>query len=261
MLQDKDLDKLFQNRFKDFEIEPSEGLFDKIAGELDGKKKKKTFFVWWMAAASVVLVLGVGLFFACHPNGKTSQKIVRLKPAVKPSVKDEKLPVEKVAVANESVENQEAIKDKSASNKANVPKQSFIASAKQKPLKKDYEKPTLPARPDSQRVVERETLVAKSETRKISPETQNVSKPEIEAPEIKKEEPVLASLLKEDADDSAQTDKSKRKIRSMGDIINFVVSKVDKRQEKLIHFSNNDEGTELTGVNLGFVKFKSKNKN
>jgi len=51
----------------------------------------------------------------------------------------------------------------------------------------------------------------------------------------------------------------KRKIRSIGGLVNYVVGKVDPRDDKVIEFTDNDEGTEVSGINLGLLKIKSKN--
>jgi len=40
--------------------------------------------------------------------------------------------------------------------------------------------------------------------------------------------------------------------------VNFVIAQVDKREDKLIEFTESDEGTEVSGINLGLLKIKSK---
>ena len=49
----------------------------------------------------------------------------------------------------------------------------------------------------------------------------------------------------------------KHGIRNFGDIVNLVVAKVDKRKDKVIEFSDDDEdGSSITGINLGVIKVK-----
>ena len=50
----------------------------------------------------------------------------------------------------------------------------------------------------------------------------------------------------------------KRGIRNMGDLINFVVDKVDKREDKLIRFDTDDDNSSLIGINIGMIKFSKK---
>ena len=52
--------------------------------------------------------------------------------------------------------------------------------------------------------------------------------------------------------------RGQRKIRSIGSLVNFVIAKVDKREDKLIEFKDSDEGSEVSGINLGLVKIKGK---
>jgi hypothetical protein len=51
--------------------------------------------------------------------------------------------------------------------------------------------------------------------------------------------------------------KTRHKIHSLGDLINVVVAKVDKRKDKIIQFTDTDDGdSNITGVNLGVIKIK-----
>lgn len=55
------------------------------------------------------------------------------------------------------------------------------------------------------------------------------------------------------------TGKAKHKrIRSIGDVVNLVMAKVDKREDKLIQFTDSDDGDEsnVTGINLGIINLK-----
>ncbi|RYE28502.1 MAG: hypothetical protein EOP42_16695 [Sphingobacteriaceae bacterium] len=47
-------------------------------------------------------------------------------------------------------------------------------------------------------------------------------------------------------------------IRSFGDVVNLVMAKVDKREDKLIQFTDTDDGDEstVTGINLGIINIK-----
>ena len=50
-------------------------------------------------------------------------------------------------------------------------------------------------------------------------------------------------------------------IRNVGDLVNFVVDKVDKRDKKLLHFNTDeDDNSSLVGINIGFLKLNKKNK-
>ena len=58
---------------------------------------------------------------------------------------------------------------------------------------------------------------------------------------------------------SAEPQKTEhKKIRSIGGLVNFVIARVDKRDDKIIEFKEGAEGSEVSGINLGLVKFKSR---
>ena len=57
-----------------------------------------------------------------------------------------------------------------------------------------------------------------------------------------------------------ESEAPKIKIRSIGSLVNFVIAKVDHREDKIIEFEDNDEGSEVSGINLGVLKFKSRKK-
>jgi pectate lyase len=62
-------------------------------------------------------------------------------------------------------------------------------------------------------------------------------------------------------DDVGGVNDRKVKIKSVGDLVNFVVAKVDKREEKIIKVSKTDEGdNQITGINLGLFKFRKAEK-
>ena len=67
-----------------------------------------------------------------------------------------------------------------------------------------------------------------------------------------------AVFIEEESDSEENELRGQRKIRSIGSLVNFVIAKVDKREDKLIEFKDSDEGSEVSGINLGLVKIKSK---
>jgi hypothetical protein len=50
-------------------------------------------------------------------------------------------------------------------------------------------------------------------------------------------------------------------IHSLGDLVNVLVAKVDKRKDKIIEFTADDDGeSTVTGLNLGIIKLKKRGK-
>jgi hypothetical protein len=65
MNEEKNIDRLFQEKFKDFEIAPNDAVWDRISESLPKKKKKRRVIaLWWQiggVAAVIALLLTVGL--------------------------------------------------------------------------------------------------------------------------------------------------------------------------------------------------------
>ena len=59
MSERKNIDRLFQEKFKDFETAPSDKVWEKIAAELQEKKQKKVIPIWYkVAGVAAVLLFG-----------------------------------------------------------------------------------------------------------------------------------------------------------------------------------------------------------
>lgn len=65
MNEEKNIDRLFQEKFKDFEMAPSDAVWDRISESLPKKKKKRRVItLWWQiggVAAVIALLLTLGL--------------------------------------------------------------------------------------------------------------------------------------------------------------------------------------------------------
>jgi hypothetical protein len=69
---------------------------------------------------------------------------------------------------------------------------------------------------------------------------------------------VVNEVYKDEAANESKRSESKG-IRNMGDLINYVVDKVDKREEKFIQFkTDEDDNSSLIGLNIGMFKFSQK---
>ncbi len=60
MSERKNIDRLFQEKFKDFEANPAEDLWADIEARLDDKKRKRVIPFWWKAAGiAAVFLIGI----------------------------------------------------------------------------------------------------------------------------------------------------------------------------------------------------------
>lgn len=74
MKEKKNIDRLFQEKFKDFEASPKDHVWSTIASELQENKKPKVIPIWWYRIAGVAVVLIaaflIGNFFINQPQQK-----------------------------------------------------------------------------------------------------------------------------------------------------------------------------------------------
>lgn len=257
-MSDKELDKLFKDRFNTYELEPSAGLWDKISGQLDAPVvvKKKPFPILWMAAASTAIVLGAGLWLS-QPDELTQTGQKKQQMAV----------VEKAKQMDQSEQSQ-TLQEQVPVEKNEISKVSLASERK-------YSKPqgvkalalenVLAQTPASSKELQPPAEVAKKENEESSslasiPEvkTQNLNKEELGGPLHRQSELVVAQEIGDK--EEQETEIGHHKIKSIGGLLNFVIAKVDKRENKIIEFKEGDEGAEVAGINLGFVKIKSRNK-
>lgn len=62
MKERKNIDRLFQEKFKDFEMHPDEQVWKNIEAALQKKKKRRVIPIWWYRTAGVAALLLIGLF-------------------------------------------------------------------------------------------------------------------------------------------------------------------------------------------------------
>lgn len=246
-MSDKEFDELFRVKFGSFEAEPSDRVWGRISGELKQTQKKTLFSPAWMAAASIVLVIGAGIWFS-----KPSETI-KLRATTSPQ-----------QVAKTTVTPSRPTQVKEAAG------ESFFRKLSSLKISRDSQVKYLESIKSRKRVPEQEQLVNGPEVASRNDQAEVLSY--VEEPQISvappatvvmhdSSKPVLALAnvendLKESA--TAETERSGSGIRSVGDLVNFVVAKVDKRKDKVIEFSENDEGTLISGINLGLFKIKTK---
>jgi len=260
-ISDKDLDKLFQKRFGEFELEPSAAVWERISETMDRKTKRKVLTpTFWMAAASVLILISAGLWFyrpveviELHRDAKvtnqplSSPELPLVNETIIPDahLKKDKEPVQpqtkyvNVAVvpAIQSKESRlpEPVPAAELENKLPAVQQTLIAELVPVPNKESIAKPR------------KEPKVPKRYTGDQS--TLDVTQPDMIA---------KADLPEEESAFTDSENKGQAKIRSVGSLLNFVIAKVDKREDKVIQFRDGDEGSEVSGINLGLVKIKGR---
>lgn len=260
-MQNNEFDQLFRDKFEDAEVEPSLNLWAHIEEKLV-VKPKRVFPVYWSAAAAVLVAVTIGLLFikpdkiqlrtavtvtqktAMDPAGIAQQQISTASPHVK--------------IGTEAGNAVEALTKVSVNSSA---PSTIDAVTAQQSLKNSDVKG---------QVVSTDPIAAKKDLIAMQP-SEVISHPDNKEPVSKKEiaklptvslpveEVVLASadVVKGDEENENKQAESGR-IRNVGDLVNFVVDKVDKREEKFIQFKTEDDDSSLISLNIGMFRFNQK---
>lgn len=234
-MKDKEFDQLFKDRFEDLEVQPSANLWNNIAEELK-PVKKRVFPVYWAAAAVALMVLSVVL--------------------IVPS-KEEKIRLQgTVSVMNEP----SAIKGSPA-----------VAPGVIKTVVENntntYKSTALVIAPRLDEIAAEKEFRARQ--RKLVTTRPVLKTDEIIIDARPVEEPAIADhsvvIAKADVPDEmnneviTEADPATYKgIRNVGDLVNYVVDKVDKRERKFLKFNTDEDNSSLIGINIGFIKLNSK---
>ncbi|WP_029284019.1 hypothetical protein [Pedobacter sp. R20-19] len=247
-IQDKDFDQLFKNAFEDAEITPSRNLWSSIESEIV-PKKKRIVPLYWLSAAAVLLIAAVGLLvyqqqevkpkqFANHVELQKAKPIIETSP-VSDSSKTITTPVRKVdQVLPSTTQHVEAIAKTAVKEKVRS-----LGSQKQVTA------------PEMQK---QEIMIAKVEEPK-----KDIKAKIDEAILQSKDETVLASNANTISIDEVvgEPDHAENKgIRNVGDVVNLIVNKMDKRKDKLIQFRTDDDDSSISSINIGPFRIGKKSR-
>ncbi len=257
-MSDKELDKLFQQSFEGFEVQPSADSWQKISAELPEVhqiKKQRKLPIFWMAAASIIIIGVFAVLFQNQPEkiqlrakvqkSDSSNLIVSAKNSsnqVKNSIQKQSLK----ATENSNIKTQIS-SDKPLQNNVSedLPQTQFLAS-------------TQTEESSAKEAIQKTTVAGIKKVKNVTLSTLQVPvKEEALACAVEKEIPNLAGLEK------TETNTFRRnRVKNVGDLVNLVISKVDKRDDKIIEFKHEDdeESSSVTGLNLGIIKYKNLNK-
>ncbi|MDQ0969879.1 cytoskeletal protein RodZ [Flavobacterium sp. W4I14] len=248
-IRDKDFDQLFKDAFADAEVAPSRDLWSSIESEIT-PKKKRIIPIYWLSAAAVLLIATLGVLVYQQQDNTDGDKklasntIEKVKPAVR--VQTTKDSSAAIVAPVENITPVLPVQPKAVS---------AIAKTKVKQnVKPAVEQQRIVTAPEMQR---QETIVAKVEEPKKDIKTR------IEEAILQPKEEVVTALVAtpvktdEPVNDNEQ---SNRGIRNVGDVVNLIVNKMDKRKDKLIQFRTDDDDSSLASINIGPFKIGKRNK-
>lgn len=248
-MQDKDFDRLFKDRFEAFEVEPSDSVWQKITREVDKpvQKKKKTFTPYWMAAASVVLLTSAVLWL------NKPEEVIKLQGKLQEQVMMKQTKV----TALDTQDDKSQVIDEPASKvimAAQPEKTKYLVSHKEVKSKiTQANKTVLPEKTNPEAPANEEVFVA---AQKVSIDVLNQQKPTTNQGDLV----VMAKVDESEIEEPGEIEATSPRIKSVGGLVNFVIAQVDRRDDKIIEFRDGEEGSTVSGINIGPLKFKSRNK-
>jgi hypothetical protein len=253
-MQDKEFDALFKNRFESAEIEPSANLWNNIEEKLV-VKRKRVLPLYWSAAAAIIAAVAVGLLFQQHDKISLDNTTAVVRQSGQGRA---------VVAVGRGADSKPAVVKNNNQYMASLQHHTEVEERGYNPFEtggtvmteKTEEKDLLVMQPS----VKISHLVYKEA--KVKQET--VKLPEPAAKPV--EEVMVASAeVTEDTNNETEELASENKrtesrgIRNVGDLVNYVVDKVDKREEKFIQFkTDNDDNSSLIGLNIGMFKFNQR---
>lgn len=233
-MKDKEIDQLFKDRLGDAEIEPSINLWNNIAEGLK-PRKKKSFSEYWIAAAIAVII---GFMLLISP-------------------KEEKIRLQ----GNASLVNNH---DLSTTTQSTIP---IDSKREHKNDMSTHESTPLVIAPRLKEVSSKDQFIVKrsvvAKTFALNTESDHInveSKPDDDIDYVHTDNVIAKGELSDENDANLilENEASTKGIRNVGDFVNYVVSKVDKREDKFLKFKTDDDNSSLVGINIGFIKLNLK---
>jgi cytoskeletal protein RodZ len=260
--QDNEFDGSFRDKLNGFESEPSEKVWTGIDSVLD--KNKIALLPWLSIAASIIVLVSAGILFIPkhREGGHVGNGTARVKPAAAAKDQQAVKPVEQVAVTMPTVQKDEPVKQEHGINTKKRKEPSIVAPVLVKPDETIAR--NVPVQPAQQPEVMASVVPQKTDDAKQGvvpvPETQLVVKHNIDSA-INIAKPTQVAKIQPEMKTGTPAVK-KHGIRNFGELVNLVVAKVDKRKDKAIEFTDDDDsdGSTLTAVNIGPVKIRKEEK-
>lgn len=242
---DNEFDAFFREKLGSFESKPSDAVWERIAGELGpGRKKRRQARVWWAAASVVCLITCSYWLMRPAERIKLRGEVAKHQPSLATAKPHEAVPA--AVVSGAEARGSMLMESKARSSESH---------------------PAAHVRAQSQTgkgTAEVNVALAKKDEPVLLPEgALPAVNPHVEEQRpVQTPAPVVLAMSTDErhsgVEQGQQEERQHNGIRSVGDLVNFVVAKVDKRKDKIIEFTEDEEGSLISGINLGVLKIRTK---
>jgi hypothetical protein len=247
---DRDVDQLFNAKLGELEVQPSDELWAGITAKLNKEEKKPvkwTDSFYLRAAAGVIIVLSIALLFVNKEGTKHITKTISLTTPIQSKLKLQQHPV---TVNGDVANNTTTIKYASAAAAPLKPKHKLFNTHKAPTPVIANDAVFTPVNMNEAVVVNRphvddiQAIGAKPDIYITDALTTTVNP--------------IKQLTSNSSPHKVRENLPKRKIHNLSSLLNVVIAKVDKRDDKIIEFEDagEDGAINVTGVNLGLIAVK-----
>jgi len=247
-IRDKDFDQLFKDAFADAEVTPSRDLWSNIESEI-APRKRRIIPIYWLSAAAVLLIATIGILVYQQQNSTNEAKQLANNTIEKP-----KQGVEAPIIKDQLPAVVEPVKDVAPILSVEAKPARIVAKTK---FKQDVIKPIAKQRiVTAPEIQKQETMIAQVEDPKRD------IKAQIEEAILKPREEIVTAVVATPVktDEPVNDNEQNKGIRNVGDVVNLIVNKMDKRKDKLIQFRTDDDDSSLASINIGPFKIGKRKK-
>lgn len=258
-MQDNEFDDLFRNKLDNFAAEPPGKVWAGIDNELGKKDTGNRGFFILKIAASIIVLLTAGLLFIPKGQKDQHQKPNRV---VKSNSKPDVIKLDQESVTTPVTKKAQLavapVQHNRTTSSPIVTKRHVINEpGVQKAIPNNSSQETI-AKVEPTPVIASEKPDVKIPTVTIDTAKRLIAKadvPDVVAP-VKVNPAIVAQAP---VNNVPKATVKRRGIHNFGELVNLVVAKVDKRKDKAIEFSDTDDDSSITGINIGPFKIKKGN--
>ncbi|MEJ5964083.1 hypothetical protein [Pedobacter immunditicola] len=234
-IQDKDLDQLFKDKLADAAVEPPAVLWANIEQQIQ-PKQKRPLPIYWMPAAMAFVAIAAGLLFNDEDKMQLHGSPEVVTTEIKPSQEVKELPVIEPVITP-------------------VQKAKEVLTAKQPAVRRQPENVLIAMQPSAPKVHLKHINTTKKQELKVA--EMEIEVAQVTPSPAATEEAIAGQGVAE----TEGVTNEKNGINNIGDLVNLVVEKVDKREKKFLQFkSDDDDNSSLVAINIGIIKLNGKNK-
>lgn len=245
-MSDREMDDFFKASFKDFEKKPEPGTWQRISQQIKGKTSERQALPSYLMVAASIAILAIVSVKLFNNEGET----IKLRADVG-DLDTLKVEDDVAAVNGSTVRPSDSLTFKSLEELRVDNEQRFLASIASysnntKKIERS-ESVNLALQPNNELIhLEEPKHKQLSLNIENGPSSKDTVLPQEENLVAMVENPI-----------EKQDDEKVDKIKSVKDVLNFLVGKIDKRKNKIVYISKTEESDmEITAINLGLFKYR-----